>query len=129
VKVKLKVKVYDMHTPAESPKILSLIEDIKQVALQKHHVSQTGDSHFRLLGLIDQLKLAVETPTETVLRLIYQVDTLLHRSMPAANVNSLRRMQPFAQSSTWASSPCSCKTINPACQPRSWRRTPAQSAI
>ncbi|KAL5363602.1 S-adenosyl-L-methionine-dependent methyltransferase [Aspergillus floccosus] len=61
-----------MHTPAESPKILSLIEDIKQVALQKHHVSQTGDSHFRLLGLIDQLKLAVETPTETVLRLIYQ---------------------------------------------------------
>ncbi|KAJ5712150.1 hypothetical protein N7488_006306 [Penicillium malachiteum] len=31
-----------------------------------------GQSHARLLQLIDELKLAVETPTETILRLIYQ---------------------------------------------------------
>ncbi|KAL4891810.1 S-adenosyl-L-methionine-dependent methyltransferase [Aspergillus ambiguus] len=61
-----------MHTPSASPRVLSLIEDIKQSALQKHHTSHTGDSHFRLLALIDELKLAVETPTETILRLIYQ---------------------------------------------------------
>lgn len=61
-----------MHSPLETPKVLALVEEIKQAALQEHHASRPGDSHFRLLGLIDQLKLAVETPTETVLRLIYQ---------------------------------------------------------
>lgn len=62
-----------MHSPLETPKVLALVEEIKQAALQEHHASRPGDSHFRLLSLIDQLKLAVETPTETVLRLIYQV--------------------------------------------------------
>ena len=62
-----------MYTRTESCPILSLIEAIKQVALQTHSAPQAGDSHDRLVGLIDQLKLAVETPTDTVLRLIYQV--------------------------------------------------------
>jgi hypothetical protein len=30
-------------------------------------------THFELLQMIDQIRLAVETPTETTLRLIYQV--------------------------------------------------------
>jgi hypothetical protein len=51
--------------------ILSLTEQIRrEVSLDP---SQSGHGHARLLRLADELKLAVETPTETVLRLIYQV--------------------------------------------------------
>ncbi|KAF9891627.1 hypothetical protein FE257_003638 [Aspergillus nanangensis] len=62
----------NMHSPLETPKVLALVEEIKKTALQEHHSSQSSDTHFRLLGLVDELKLAIETPTETVLRLIYQ---------------------------------------------------------
>jgi len=51
--------------------ILSLTDQIRQeVSLDP---SPSGHGHARLLQLVDELKLAVETPTETVLRLIYQV--------------------------------------------------------
>ncbi|RAK96778.1 O-methyltransferase [Aspergillus ibericus CBS 121593] len=61
-----------MTTSVENPTILSLVEDIKQTALQDQSPGRSAESHFQLLGLIDKLRLAVETPTETVLRLIYQ---------------------------------------------------------
>ncbi|KAJ5912258.1 hypothetical protein N7504_001141 [Penicillium tannophilum] len=50
--------------------IQSLVDQIKREATQDS--STAGHSHARLLQLIDELKLAVETPTETILRLIYQ---------------------------------------------------------
>ncbi|GKZ78280.1 hypothetical protein AnigIFM56816_001836 [Aspergillus niger] len=56
----------------DQSKVLSLVETIKQTALQDQGACQSAQSHFQLLGLIDELRLAVETPTETVLRLIYQ---------------------------------------------------------
>ncbi|KAJ6031002.1 hypothetical protein N7540_001734 [Penicillium herquei] len=50
--------------------IACLADEIKQeIANDSQGASQ---SHSRLLHLIDELKLAVETPTETILRLIYQ---------------------------------------------------------
>jgi len=58
----------------EQPNLLSLVEDIRQAAVKdSSSSSRSSQSHFHLLSLIDQLRLAVETPTETVLRLIYQV--------------------------------------------------------
>lgn len=51
--------------------VLSLADQIKQEISQQS--SSPGHGHARLLQLIDELKLAVETPTETILRLIYQV--------------------------------------------------------
>ncbi|OJZ91573.1 hypothetical protein ASPFODRAFT_122497 [Aspergillus luchuensis CBS 106.47] len=56
----------------DQSKVLSLVETIKQTALQDQGACRSTQSHFQLLGLIDELRLAVETPTETVLRLIYQ---------------------------------------------------------
>ncbi|KAJ5673709.1 hypothetical protein N7507_002836 [Penicillium longicatenatum] len=50
--------------------IHSLVDQIKTEAFQDS--SSTGHGHARLLQLIDELKLLVETPTETILRLIYQ---------------------------------------------------------
>ncbi|PYH91832.1 S-adenosyl-L-methionine-dependent methyltransferase [Aspergillus ellipticus CBS 707.79] len=61
-----------MASTFEPSNLLSLVEDIKQAALQEQGPNPSAQSHFRLLGLIDELRLAVETPTETVLRLIYQ---------------------------------------------------------
>ncbi|EAW14278.1 putative O-methyltransferase [Aspergillus clavatus NRRL 1] len=55
---------------ASSEKLLSLVEQIKQSILCENGPSPQTHSH--LLGLIDQLRGAVETPTETILRLIYQ---------------------------------------------------------
>ncbi|KAJ5642481.1 hypothetical protein N7490_006481 [Penicillium lividum] len=49
--------------------IQSLAEQIKAEAQES---SSNGYSHSRLLQLVDELKLVVETPTETILRLIYQ---------------------------------------------------------
>lgn len=50
---------------------LKLISEIKNQVLDPSVGS--GHGHSRLLQLVDELKLAVETPTETILRLIYQV--------------------------------------------------------
>ncbi|KAJ5764772.1 hypothetical protein N7520_004331 [Penicillium odoratum] len=49
--------------------IQSLAEQIKTEAQES---SSNGYSHSHLLQLVDELKLVVETPTETILRLIYQ---------------------------------------------------------
>ena len=51
--------------------LLTLVDRIRYTAANEH--SASADSHSQLLNLIDELKLAVETPNETVLRLIYQV--------------------------------------------------------
>lgn len=51
--------------------ILKLIAEIKNQVLNTSVDSE--HAHSRLLQLVDELKLAVETPTETILRLIYQV--------------------------------------------------------
>ncbi|CAG8109699.1 unnamed protein product [Penicillium olsonii] len=50
--------------------ILSLTDQIREAASCESVSS--GHGHDRLLRLADELKLAIETPTETVLRLIYQ---------------------------------------------------------
>lgn len=57
----------------EQLNLLCLVEDIRQAAVKDSSSSRSSQSHFHLLRLIDQLRLAVETPTDTVLRLIYQV--------------------------------------------------------
>jgi hypothetical protein len=51
--------------------ILSLTDQIRHEV--SSDASSSGHGHARLLRLVDELKLAVETPPETVLRLIYQV--------------------------------------------------------
>ncbi|KAJ5301840.1 hypothetical protein N7508_006703 [Penicillium antarcticum] len=50
--------------------IISLTDQIKQEV--SFGPSTSGHGHARLLQLVDELKLAIETPTETILRLIYQ---------------------------------------------------------
>lgn len=60
-----------MDAACQPPKVLSLVEEITQLASSTD--ASSARSHFRLLGLVDQLKLAVETPNETALRLMYQV--------------------------------------------------------
>ncbi|KAJ5550319.1 hypothetical protein N7535_001740 [Penicillium sp. DV-2018c] len=49
----------------------SLINRVGQMALEEASGS-SPQAHFELLRVIDQLRFAVETPAETVLRLIYQ---------------------------------------------------------
>ncbi|KAB8213402.1 S-adenosyl-L-methionine-dependent methyltransferase [Aspergillus novoparasiticus] len=61
-----------MESHLQMQPLLSLVEEIKDAALEECSSSRSATSHYRLLGLIDQLKGVVETPTETVLRLIYQ---------------------------------------------------------
>ncbi|KAL5341090.1 S-adenosyl-L-methionine-dependent methyltransferase [Aspergillus crustosus] len=56
----------------KTPDLLSLVDNIRRVAAEDSSSYQSPQSHFHLLALIDQLRLAVETPTETILRLIYQ---------------------------------------------------------
>ncbi|KAJ5586653.1 hypothetical protein N7450_006440 [Penicillium hetheringtonii] len=48
---------------------LKLIDEIKEAS---EIPGSPGHNHFRLLQLVDELKLSIETPTETILRLIYQ---------------------------------------------------------
>ncbi|KAB8251311.1 S-adenosyl-L-methionine-dependent methyltransferase [Aspergillus flavus] len=62
----------NMEPQLQTPHLLSLVEEIKDAALKECSSSRSATSHYRFLGLIDQLKYTVETPTETVLRLIYQ---------------------------------------------------------
>ena len=50
----------------------SLVSRLGQMAL-KEASEPSPQAHFELLRMIDELRSAVETPTETVLRLIYQV--------------------------------------------------------
>jgi hypothetical protein len=52
--------------------LYSLINRIGQMTLEEAS-EPSPQAHFELLRMIDQLKSAVETPAETVLRLIYQV--------------------------------------------------------
>lgn len=62
---------FDKQSNAD--KILALAESLTKTA--KNYVSSqsTPGEHFQLLSAIKELQLLVETPTETVLRLIYQV--------------------------------------------------------
>lgn len=54
------------------PPLYALANRVSQLILQQNF-NASPQAHYELLRMIDQLKLAVETPTETVLRLIYQV--------------------------------------------------------
>ncbi|KAL4882686.1 S-adenosyl-L-methionine-dependent methyltransferase [Aspergillus karnatakaensis] len=56
----------------DAPNVLSLVDAIREAAIEDSSSLRSPRSHFDLLALIDQLRLAVETPTETALRLIYQ---------------------------------------------------------
>jgi hypothetical protein len=56
--------------------LYAMLKRLGQLALQDG-AKPSPQTHFELLQMIDQLKLAVETPTETVLRLIYQVNMSL----------------------------------------------------
>ncbi|CEJ62264.1 hypothetical protein PMG11_10767 [Penicillium brasilianum] len=51
--------------------LYAILNRLGQLALQDG-AKPSPQTHFELLQMIDQLKLAIETPTETVLRLIYQ---------------------------------------------------------
>jgi hypothetical protein len=59
------------HCKMANASIFSLVDEIKKETTQDS--LYPGHSHARLLQLVDELKLTVETPTETILRLIYQV--------------------------------------------------------
>lgn len=50
----------------------SLVNRLGQIAL-KEAANPSPQAHYELLQMIEQLRAAVESPTETVLRLIYQV--------------------------------------------------------
>lgn len=52
--------------------LYATINRLGQLAFQDSS-NPSPQIHFELLQMIDQLRLAVETPTETTLRLIYQV--------------------------------------------------------
>lgn len=54
--------------------ILRLVDQVKAAA-DKNYTDSSPETHADLLKKINGLKLAVETPTETVLRIIYQVST------------------------------------------------------
>ncbi|KAL2847641.1 S-adenosyl-L-methionine-dependent methyltransferase [Aspergillus pseudodeflectus] len=58
--------------PLQPHQLLSLVDELGQAVVEEASSCRSPQSHSRLLSLIDQLRLAVETPTETVLRLIYQ---------------------------------------------------------
>lgn len=55
----------------DSSCILSLVDQVKEAAV-KDTCSRDHQSHVELLDKVNKLRLAVETPTETVLRIIYQ---------------------------------------------------------
>jgi hypothetical protein len=52
--------------------LYSMVNRLGQLAVQEGS-SPSPQTHLELLRMIDQLRLAVESPTETILRLIYQV--------------------------------------------------------
>lgn len=57
---------------SNSSDILRLVDQVKAAA-DKNYTDSSPETHADLLKKINDLKLAVETPTETVLRIIYQV--------------------------------------------------------
>ena len=61
-----------IHAMTVITPLYAIVNRLGYLALQEGSNPST-QSHFELLRMIDQLRLAVETPTETVLRLIYQV--------------------------------------------------------
>ncbi|KAE8150349.1 S-adenosyl-L-methionine-dependent methyltransferase [Aspergillus avenaceus] len=61
-----------MEPVLQNNTLLSLAEEVQQAAAIECSADRSASSHFRLLGLLDRLRLAVESPTETVRRLIYQ---------------------------------------------------------
>lgn len=65
---KYKLAKFNMYTE----NTFNLIDDIKKEV--SGAPGSPGHDRFHLLQLVDELKLSIETPTETVLRLIYQVN-------------------------------------------------------
>ena len=57
-----------------------MVHRLEHLALQEDS-KPSPQSHFELLRMIDQLRLAVETSAETVLRLVYQVWIEFRREM------------------------------------------------
>lgn len=55
----------------------ALINRLSQLAL-KDVSNPSPKIHYEMLQMIEQLRSAVETPTETVLRLVYQVSPSSH---------------------------------------------------
>lgn len=62
--------------PGSSQDILSLAETVTQAAADHCSARFDPQTRFKLLAAIKDLQHAVETPTDTVLRLIYQVGVL-----------------------------------------------------
>ncbi|OJJ47322.1 hypothetical protein ASPZODRAFT_65601 [Penicilliopsis zonata CBS 506.65] len=52
--------------------MLSLVDDIRKLAEMECSDLQSPTTHAQLLTMVNKLRLAIETPTETILRLIYQ---------------------------------------------------------
>lgn len=84
-----------------------LVNRLGQMAL-KEASDPSPQAHFELLRMIDQLRSAVETPTETVLRLIYQVrrSTDLNQVCILTGHSSLLKMPRCALSLIWVFSLC-----------------------
>lgn len=53
-----------------------LVDRLQELTTQDL-ASPSPQTHFELLQTIDQLRLAIETPEETVLRLVYQVRRIM----------------------------------------------------
>lgn len=59
--------------------LYSMVNRLGQL-VQQDTATPSAQTHFELLRMIDQIKLAVESPSETVQRLIYQVWCALIRN-------------------------------------------------
>lgn len=109
-----------------------LVNRLGQMVL-KEASDPSPQAHFELLRIIDQLRSAVETPTETVLRLIYQVrrSTNLNRVRILTGHSSLLKMPRCALSLIWVFSPClwTSDTEGWDYQPASWQTIPAPRKI
>jgi hypothetical protein len=78
--------------------LYAMVHRLEQLAL-RDALNSSPHTHFELLQMIDQLKLAVETPMETFLRLVYQVSEQSRScgswKTPNLTVNSLPKMPPI----------------------------------
>lgn len=92
--------------------ILFLVDKIKKETTQGS--PSPGHSHAHLLQLVYELQLAVETPTETILRLIYQVRSRCKFNSKRLSLircaSSLLKMPHFVPSQILLSSHCLWKT-------------------
>ena len=59
--------------PIDRQHMTSKVDEIKKLLLAEDGGLHSGKTHSQLLDHINDLRLMVETPTETILRLIYQV--------------------------------------------------------